>query len=64
VNAKVYAVTKIMDGIFNIYWNTPFQIRTFKIIEVSPELVNKCVGVYTIPGAPLKFTAATDSVRF
>ncbi|MDH3492611.1 MAG: hypothetical protein OEM82_03610 [Acidobacteriota bacterium] len=53
-----------MDGIFNIYWNTPFQIRTFKIIEVSPELVNKCVGVYTIPGAPLKFTAATDSVRF
>jgi D-alanyl-D-alanine carboxypeptidase len=60
-NAKVYPVANIVDGIFNIYWNQPFTIPTFEAIDVSPEVLDKYVGVYSIPGAPMKFTVTRDS---
>ena len=59
-NAKVYPVSKIVDGIFDIYYNKPFQIPAFDTIEVSTEVLDKYVGVYSIPGAPVKFTVTRD----
>ena len=55
-NAKVYPVRDIMSGIMDIYYNKPFQIPTFESIAVSPEVLDKYVGVYSMPGGPGKFT--------
>jgi D-alanyl-D-alanine carboxypeptidase len=54
-NAKVYPVKDIVSGVVDIYYNKPFQIPSFESITVSPELLDKYVGVYSIPGAPAKF---------
>ncbi|MBL8202989.1 MAG: beta-lactamase family protein [Blastocatellia bacterium] len=55
-NAKVYPVRDIMSGIMDIYYNKPFQIPTFESIAVSTEVLDKYVGVYSTPEAPVKFT--------
>ncbi len=55
-NAKVYPVAKIMDGIFDIYWNKPFTIPAFDSLDISPEVLDKYVGVYSSPSLPLKIT--------
>lgn len=59
-NAKIYPVAKIVDGVFDIYYKKPFQIPAFDSIEVSTEVLDKYVGVYTIPGTPAKFTVTRD----
>lgn len=55
-NAKVYPVKDIMNGIFDIYYNQPFQIPTFESVAISPEVLDNYVGVYSTPEAPVKFT--------
>jgi CubicO group peptidase (beta-lactamase class C family) len=55
-NAKIYPVKDILSGVMDIYYNKPFQIPTFESIAVSPEVLDQYVGVYSIPGAPVKFT--------
>ncbi|MBE7170812.1 MAG: beta-lactamase family protein [Williamsia sp.] len=55
-NAKVYPVANIMSGIVDIYYHQPFVIPGFETIAVSPEVLDKYVGVYSTPGAPVKFT--------
>jgi len=55
-NAKVYPVKDIVSGAVDIYYNKPFQIPTFESIAVSPEVLDKYVGVYSTPDAPVKFT--------
>ncbi|MDQ3750136.1 MAG: beta-lactamase family protein [Acidobacteriota bacterium] len=59
-NAKVYPVAKIVSGVFDIYYNKPFTIPAFDTIEVSPEVLDKYVGVYSIPGVPVKSTVTRD----
>ncbi|MEJ7830485.1 MAG: hypothetical protein WKF91_19910, partial [Segetibacter sp.] len=59
-NAKVYPVVDIMRGIIDIYYNKPFQIPAFESVDVSPEVLNKYVGVYSNPEAPVKFTVTRD----
>lgn len=54
-NAKVYPVRDIMNGIMDIYYNNPYQIPTFESIAVSPEVLDKYVGVYSTSDAPVKF---------
>lgn len=55
-NAKVYPVKDIVSGVIDIYYNKPFQIPTFETIAVSPEVLDKYVGVYSSPDVPVKFT--------
>ena len=55
-NMKIYPVAKIVSGIFDIYWNRPFEIPTFDAFEVSPEILDRYVGVYATEGAPNKLT--------
>lgn len=55
-NAKVYPVKDIVSGVIDIYYNKPFPIPTFQTIAVSPEVLDKYVGVYSTPDAPVKFT--------
>ncbi|MGC4043340.1 MAG: serine hydrolase domain-containing protein [Armatimonas sp.] len=55
-NAKVYPVGDIVKGIFDIYYNKPFQIPSFEGIAVPIETLDKYVGVYVSPEAPVKFT--------
>jgi CubicO group peptidase (beta-lactamase class C family) len=59
-NAKIYTVSNIVSGVFDIYWNRPFQIPTFDAFAVSPEVLDRYVGVYTIPGTPAKMTVSRD----
>ena len=59
-NAKVYPVKDIMSGVVDIYYNKPFQIPTFESIAVNQEVLDKYVGVYSIPGAPAKFTITRE----
>jgi D-alanyl-D-alanine carboxypeptidase len=55
-NAKIYPVARIVSGVIDIYYNQPFQIPSFEVIAVSPEVLDKYVGVYSNPEAPMKFT--------
>jgi CubicO group peptidase (beta-lactamase class C family) len=59
-NAKIYPVRDIVKGVFDIYWNQPFQIPTFDAFEVSPEVLERYVGVYSIPGTPARITISRD----
>ena len=55
-NAKVYPVEDIVSGVIDIYYKKPFQIPAFKTIAVSPEVLDKYVGVYSSPDVPVKWT--------
>jgi D-alanyl-D-alanine carboxypeptidase len=59
-NAKVYPVKDIVSGVVDIYYNKPFQIPTFESIAVSTEVLDKYVGVYSMPGGPAKFTITRE----
>jgi CubicO group peptidase (beta-lactamase class C family) len=59
-NIKMYPVKDIVSGIFDIYWNRPFQLPTLEGVNVSPEVLERYVGVYSIPGAPAKMTITQD----
>jgi CubicO group peptidase (beta-lactamase class C family) len=55
-NAKVHPVQEIVRGVADLYYNQPFQIPVFDTIVVSPELLDRYVGVYASPDLPVKFT--------
>jgi len=55
-NMKIYPVVDIVSGILDIYWKRPFEIPTFEAVEVSPEVLDRYVGVYSFPGSPAKLT--------
>ena len=55
-NAKIYPVSDIVAGVFDIYWNRPYQIPTFDALVVSPEILNQYIGVYVASGNPAKMT--------
>jgi D-alanyl-D-alanine carboxypeptidase len=59
-NAKIYPVKNIVSGVIDIYYNKPFQIPALESIAVSPEVLDKYVGVYSSPDAPAKFTVTRD----
>jgi D-alanyl-D-alanine carboxypeptidase len=59
-NAKVFPVKDIMSGVMDIYYNKPFPIPTFESIAVSPEVLDRYVGVYSTTDAPVKFTITRD----
>ena len=59
-NAKIYPVRDIVKGVFDIYWNQPFQIPNLDAFEVSPEVLERYVGVYAIPGTPARVTFRRD----
>src|SRR5436309_3849168 len=59
-NAKVYPVVNIVSGVIDIYYNKPFQIPALESFAVSPEVLDKYVGVYSSPEAPVKFTITRD----
>jgi D-alanyl-D-alanine carboxypeptidase len=64
-NAKVYPVADIVKGVFDIYWNRPFEIPSFNVLRISPKILDQYVGVYTAPGAPVKWTITrNDSTLF
>ena len=59
-NAKGYPVRDIVSGVVDIYYNKPFQIPSFESIAVSPEVLDKYVGVYSNPEASVKFTITRE----
>jgi CubicO group peptidase (beta-lactamase class C family) len=59
-NAKVHPVGDIVTGVIDIYYNTPFQIPTFETIVVSPDVLDRYVGVYSSPGLPARFTITRE----
>ena len=64
-NAKVYPVVNIINAVFDIYWNRPYEIPSFDVLKVSPEILEQYVGVYATPGAPKKWTITRkDSTLF
>lgn len=59
-NAKVYPVKDIVGGVMDIYYNKPFEIPSFESIAVSPDVLDKYVGVYSTPDAPVTFTITRE----
>jgi CubicO group peptidase (beta-lactamase class C family) len=59
-NAKVHPVKDIVSGVIDIYYNRPFQIPAFETIAVSPEVLDRYVGVYSSPDTPKKWTITRD----
>ena len=62
-NAKIYPVANIVSGAIDIYYNKPFQIPTFETIVISAEVLDRYVGVYSSPDAPVKWTITRDGGR-
>ncbi len=50
-NAKLYPVKNIIGGVFDIFWNRPFEVPTFATLEISPEVLDRYVGVYSAAGS-------------
>lgn len=64
-NAKIYPVRDIVSGVFDIYWNRPYEIPSFDAFKISPQMLDQYTGVYTAPGAPVKWTVTRkDSILF
>jgi CubicO group peptidase (beta-lactamase class C family) len=59
-NAKIYEVRKIVTGVFDIYWNRPIEIPALDALAVSPEVLDRYVGVYIVPGTPARMTVTRD----
>jgi CubicO group peptidase (beta-lactamase class C family) len=59
-NAKVHPVRDIVSGVIDIYYHRPFQIPAFDTIVVSPDILDKYVGVYSSPEVPVKFTITRE----
>jgi CubicO group peptidase (beta-lactamase class C family) len=59
-NAKVYPVENIVRGVVDIYYNKPFTIPALESLAISPEVLDKYVGVYSSPEAPVKFTITRE----
>lgn len=55
-NAKIYPVADIVAAVFDIYWNRSYQVPTFEALVVSPEILDKYVGVYVVAGTPARMT--------
>ena len=57
-NAKLYPVKNIISGVFDIYYNRPFEIPAFNTLDVAAAVLDRYVGVYASPGVPItyKFT--------
>lgn len=62
-NAKVYPVANIVGGAIDIYYSRPFLIPAFETYAVSPEVLDKYVGVYSNSEAPVKFTITRKDVN-
>jgi D-alanyl-D-alanine carboxypeptidase len=59
-NAKVHPVKDIVSGVIDIYYGKPFEIPAFESIAVNPDVLDRYVGVYSIPGAPAKAKVTRD----
>jgi D-alanyl-D-alanine carboxypeptidase len=59
-NAKVHPVKDIVTGVVDLYYNRPFQIPTFETIVVSPDVLDRYVGVYSSPPLPARFTITRE----
>jgi CubicO group peptidase (beta-lactamase class C family) len=45
-NAKVHPVRDIVTGVVDIYYHRPFQVPTFETVTVSPDVLDRYVGVF------------------
>ena len=59
-NGVNYPLNNIVSGVFDIYWNKPFEIPTFETVAVSTEVLDKYAGVYSSPEVPFKLTITRD----
>jgi CubicO group peptidase (beta-lactamase class C family) len=59
-NGVNYPLNNIVSAVLDIYWNKPFEIPTFETVAVSPEVLDKYVGVYSSPEVPFKLTITRD----
>ena len=59
-NAKIYPVRDIVAGVFDVYWSRPFQVPSFEAFNVSPDVLDRYVGVYTIPGTPARMRVTRE----
>ena len=61
-NAKLYPVGNIISGVFDIYWNRPFQIPAFDAIEIRPEVLDSYAGTYVLAGTPARVKFIRDGM--
>jgi CubicO group peptidase (beta-lactamase class C family) len=59
-NGVNYPSNNIVTGVFDIYWNKPFEIPAFETVAVSPEVLDKYAGVYASTEVPFKLTITRD----
>ena len=59
-NAKIYPVRNIVTGVFDVYWNRPFEVPALEAFNVSPDVLDRYVGVYVIAGTPARMVVVRD----
>lgn len=55
-NGTVYPVNDVMIAALSIYYNKPFDVPTFKPLQLSAAELEKFAGVYSTQAFPLKIT--------
>ncbi len=55
-NGTVYPVNDILLAAFAVYYNKPFTVPTFKVLELSAGELEKFTGVYATSALPIKIT--------
>ncbi|MGI9055144.1 MAG: serine hydrolase domain-containing protein [Pyrinomonadaceae bacterium] len=59
-NGTVYPVNNIMLAALAVYYNKPFEIPSFKLLEFSAEELAKFTGVYATPAIPIKISITAE----
>lgn len=59
-NAKIYPVRSIVTGVFDVYWNRPYEVPALDAFNVSPDVLDRYVGTYVIAGTPAKMVLTRD----
>lgn len=55
-NGTVYPVNNIMIAALSVYYNQPFEVPTFKPLQLTAADLEKFTGVYATEAFPLKIT--------
>lgn len=50
----------IVTGVFDVYWNRPFEVPSLEPFKVSAEVLDRYVGNYTIPGTPARMAVTRE----
>ncbi|HPF50565.1 MAG TPA: serine hydrolase domain-containing protein [Draconibacterium sp.] len=63
INGTNYNTNDISIAVLSAAYNKPYDMPEFSLYEVSPEDLDKYIGVYSTPAIPMKITITRDNKK-